>query len=163
MRDGLLTTRCRGGAEAEKAASLPLEDGRGEELLQPLRATAALLRYPRRMSGSGGIIGRWRITEMDSWDQEAVDLVEPGFIEFDEDGLGELGFIAVTGELDCRDADRNGSPGVEFSWQGSDEGDDASGRGWAALNPDGTLEGHIYFHLGEDSAFHAERFNPVVR
>jgi hypothetical protein len=43
------------------------------------------------MSGSRRIIGRWRITEMDNWDQEAVDLVEPGFIEFDEDGLGELG------------------------------------------------------------------------
>jgi hypothetical protein len=30
---------------------------------------------------------------MDNWDQEAVDLVQPGFIEFDDDGLGELGFI----------------------------------------------------------------------
>ena len=48
------------------------------------------------MSGSRRIIGRWRITEMDNWDQEAVDLVGPGFIEFDKDGLGELGFIAVT-------------------------------------------------------------------
>ena len=64
---------------------------------------------------------------MDNWDQETVDLVEPGFIEFDEDGLGELGFIVVTGGLDCRDADRDGRPGVEFSWQGPDEGDDVSG------------------------------------
>ena len=85
--------------------------------------------------------------------------VQPGFIEFGNDGLGSLGFIVVTGELDCRDADRDGQPGVEFSWQGSDEGDDASGRGWAALNPDGTLVGHIYFHLGDDSGFRAERFN----
>ena len=120
-------------------------------------------RYSRRMSESTSIIGRWRITEMDNWDQEAVDLVQPGFIEFDDDGLGGLGFIVVTGELDCRDADRDGRPGVEFSWQGSDEGDDVSGRGWAALNPDGTLEGHIYFHLGDDSAFRAERFNGVVQ
>ncbi len=102
------------------------------------------------MSGSRRIIGRWRITEMDNWDQEAVDLVGPGF-------------IVVTGELDCREADRDGRPGVEFSWQGSDEGDDTGGRGWVALNPDGTLEGHIYFHLGDDSAFRAERFNRVVR
>jgi hypothetical protein len=120
-------------------------------------------RYCRRMSASTNIIGRWRITEMDNWDQEAVDLVQPGFIEFDDDGLGNLGFIVVTGELDCRDADRDGRPGVEFSWQGSDEGDDVSGRGWAVLNPDGTLEGHIYFHLGDDSAFRAERFSGVVR
>jgi hypothetical protein len=57
------------------------------------------------------------------------------FIEFGEDGLGSLGFIAVTGDLHCRAADRDGQPGAEFSWQGSDEDDDASGRGWAALNP----------------------------
>ena len=115
------------------------------------------------MSESKSIIGRWRITEMDNWDLEAVDLVQPGFIEFDDNGLGGLGFIVVTGELDCRDADRDGRPGVEFSWQGSDEGDDVSGRGWAALNPDDTLEGHIYFHLGDDSAFRAERFNGVAQ
>ena len=115
------------------------------------------------MSESTSVIGRWRITEMDNWDQEAVNLVQPGFIEFDDDGLGDLGFIVVTGALDCRDADRDGRPGVEFSCQGSDEGDEVSGRGWAALNPDGTLEGHIYFHLGDDSAFRAERFNAVVQ
>jgi hypothetical protein len=61
-----------------------------------------------------------------------------------------------------RNADR-GRPSVEFSWQGSDEGDDASGRDWAALNPDGMLEGHIYFHLGDDSAFRAQRFNAVIQ
>jgi hypothetical protein len=33
----------------------------------------------------------------------------------------------------------------------------------AALNLDGTLEGHIYFHLGDDSGFRAERFNEAVR
>ena len=115
------------------------------------------------MSESTSITGRWRITEMDNWDQEAVDLVQPGFIEFDHDGLGSLGFIEVTGELDCREADRDGRPGVEFSWQGSDEGDDVSGRGSAALNLAGTLEGHIYFHLGDDSEFRAERFNGVVQ
>jgi hypothetical protein len=120
-------------------------------------------RYSPRMSNSTSIMGRWRITQMDNWDQEAVDLVQPGFIEFDDNGLGGLGFIVVTGELDCRDADRDGRPGVEFSWQGSDEGDDVSGRGWAALNPAGTLEGHIYFHLGDDSAFRAERFNGVAQ
>jgi hypothetical protein len=38
---------------------------------------------------------------MDLWDREAIDLVEPGFMEF------------------------------------------------------GSLEGHLYFHLGDDSGFHA--------
>lgn len=39
---------------------------------------------------------------MDNGDQEAVDLVRPGFIGFDDDGPGRLGFIVVKGELDCR-------------------------------------------------------------
>jgi hypothetical protein len=72
--------------------------------------------------------GRWRITEMDLWDREAMDLDEPAFIEFGEDGTGDFGFIAVRGWMDCRDAPRDGCPGVEFSWEGNDECDPASGR-----------------------------------
>ena len=70
-----------------------------------------------------------------------------------------MGFIAVEGELDCRDVARDGRPGVEFSWEGHDEYDPASGRGWAVLNPDRSLDGHIYFHLGDDSAFRAVSFD----
>jgi len=68
------------------------------------------------------IAGRWRITEMEPWDQEATDLVEPAFIEFGEaDETGNFGFIAVRGWMDCRDAPRDGYPGVDFSWEGSDD------------------------------------------
>lgn len=51
---------------------------------------------------------------------------------------------------------RDGQQWVEFSWEGNDEGDQVSGRGWAQLADDGTLDGHLYFHLGDDSSFHAE-------
>lgn len=110
-----------------------------------------------------GVTGRWRITEMDMWDGEAIDLVQPGFIEFTGDGHGKLGFIAVEGELDCRNVARDGSPGVEFSWRGHDEYDPASGRGWAALNPDSSLNGHISFHLGDESGFRAVSFDEASR
>jgi hypothetical protein len=102
--------------------------------------------------------GRWRIAEMDLWDQEAIDLVAPGFIEFGDDGTGEFGFIAVKGWMDCRRGERGGRDSVEFTWQGYDEGDDVSGRGWAVLADDGSLQGHLYFHLGDDSGFRAVRF-----
>jgi hypothetical protein len=95
---------------------------------------------------------------MEMWDQDAIDLVQPGFIEFGDDGLGHFGFIAVNGELDCRDAAGRRS-GVEFSWEGNDDTSPASGRGWAVLNPDGSLDGHIYFHLGDDSSFRAAPFD----
>ena len=41
------------------------------------------------------LTGRWRIVEMEAWDRDAIDLVEPGFIEFSDEGTGQFGFIAV--------------------------------------------------------------------
>jgi hypothetical protein len=92
---------------------------------------------------------------MDLWDREALDLLGPAFIEFRQDLTGSFRFVAVEGWMDCREAHRDGSVGVEFTWDGSDDGDPASGRGWAALGNDGSLLGHIYFHLGDDCRFQA--------
>ena len=83
--------------------------------------------------------GRWRIVGMSGWDRDTVDLVEPGFIEFTEDGTGEFAFIAVRGRLDYQ----------------------VSGRGWASLVDDAIVEGHLFFHMGDDSSFQAEPFTPT--
>jgi hypothetical protein len=104
------------------------------------------------------LTGRWRIVEMSAWGRDAIDLVEPGFIEFGGDGTGKLGFIAVRGWLDCRPVERDGRVGVEFTWDGVDEGDQVSGRGWAAVVDGETIEGHLFFHLGDDSSFRARPF-----
>ena len=103
------------------------------------------------------ISGKWRITEMDAWGREAIDLVGPGFIEFRAQG-GHFHFIAVDGWMDCRHGQRSGRPYTTFTWEGNDECDPASGRGWAKLLKDGSLTGHIYFHQGEDSGFKAIPF-----
>ncbi len=95
---------------------------------------------------------------MSGWDREAIDLVEPGYVEFARNGTGQFGFIAVRGWLDCRPVERDSRPGVEFTWEGSDEGDQVSGRGWAVLVDDTTIEGHLFFHLGDDSSFRAKPF-----
>jgi hypothetical protein len=100
--------------------------------------------------------GRWRIAEMDLWDQDAVDLVEPGSITFKGQD-GEMRFIAVRAWLDVRYGTRNGGPIAEFSWEGVDEGDQRCGRGWAILGTAGRLVGHIFFHKGDDSGFVCER------
>jgi hypothetical protein len=84
-------------------------------------------------------------------------LVGPAFIEFGQDGTGHFALIAVEGWTDCRHAPHDGAPGVEFSWEGGDDGDPACGRGWAALGDDGALRGRIYFHHGDDSSFQAAR------
>lgn len=97
--------------------------------------------------------GRWRIVEMDLWDRDAIDLVGPAFIELRVDGSGDFRFIAVNGQLDCRSLESADQPRIEFTWVGSDEGDPTSGRGWAQLESDGSLRGHIFFHGGDDSGF----------
>jgi hypothetical protein len=114
----------------------------------------------RRVRGSAAPLrGRWQIVEMSEWDRDAIDLVGPGFIEFAGDGTGQFGFIAVQGWLDCRPVERDGRAGVEFSWEGFDEGDQVSGRGWAALVDDETIEGRVFFHMGDDSSFRARPFS----
>jgi hypothetical protein len=103
------------------------------------------------------VSGRWRIEEMDLWDRDALDLVQAASIEFGHDRSGSFGFIAVEGWLDCHEARIDGRAGAEFSWQGYDEGDPVSGRGWAVLGEDGFLRGRVFFHQGDDSGFRATR------
>ncbi|MFT3854157.1 MAG: hypothetical protein QM733_15655 [Ilumatobacteraceae bacterium] len=103
------------------------------------------------------IVGRWRIVGSEAWNQDDLDLVEPATIEFGADRLGRFRLIAVEGDLDARFVERDGLPAVEFSWDGFDELDPASGRGWAVLGADGALRGRIFFHRGDDSEFWAER------
>lgn len=74
------------------------------------------------------------------------------------DGTGQFGFIAARGWLDSRPVERVGHVGVEFTWDGVDEGDQVSGRGWATLVNSEKVEGHLFFHMGDDSSFRAEPF-----
>lgn len=100
---------------------------------------------------------------MSGWDRDAIDLVERGYLDFNQDGTGEFGFIAVRGWLDCRPLERDGRVGIEFTWAGVDEGDHVSGRGWAVRVDGETIEGHVFFHLGDDSTFRAEPFSTCGR
>ncbi|NUN03989.1 MAG: hypothetical protein HUU41_23025 [Bryobacteraceae bacterium] len=99
---------------------------------------------------------RFRITWMEQWNQDYVDLDVEGCIEFREKLQGEFQFGTVQGWLDCRFGKREGKPLVEFSWQGASDNDDACGRGWAVLDGD-ALEGRIFIHASDDSAFKATR------
>jgi hypothetical protein len=97
--------------------------------------------------------GRWRITETDGWDRDALDLVGPAEIAFDDDDLGHLRMIAVDAGIDHRVTGNR----IEFSWAGFDEGDPVSGRGFAEIVDD-QLTGMLFFHRGEESSFVARRF-----
>ena len=78
-------------------------------------------------------VGRWRIVEMDVWDKDFLDLVETAHLTFKGAADGKIAFGALKGFLDVRYGTRDGSACAEFSWQGNDENDPASGRGWVVL------------------------------
>lgn len=53
--------------------------------------------------------GRWRITWMESWDQDFVDAEVDGFFEFGKSGLGEFQFGYVSGQINYELSDRGGT------------------------------------------------------
>lgn len=101
-------------------------------------------------------IGKWRITEMDQWDKEYIDLVAPGQIEIKKNGTGVLRFGAMEAEIDARVEKTGERERLAFSFYGWDEGDDVSGRGWMEVdNKD--MTGWLSFHLGDDSSFKGKK------
>ena len=60
-------------------------------------------------------------------------MVMPGYITFDNQDSGEFHFGAVHGFIDYRIEPYGESQRLEFSWEGEDEMDPASGRGWALI------------------------------
>ena len=101
-------------------------------------------------------VGQWRIVEMEAWEQEYVNMEVPGHFTFHKDGSGHFQFGLVQGEMDYRLDNAGGNARIAFSWEGQEEMDPASGRGWAVIE-DGELNGRIFFHRGDDSAFRARR------
>lgn len=100
-------------------------------------------------------VGFWRIVWMSTWDQDYVDMDGPGHITFGASRSGSFQFGLVQAQLDCRLAKPPGHS-IEFTWHGFDEGTEHTGRGHARIVGD-ELQGHLYFHLGDDSAFRAVR------
>jgi hypothetical protein len=96
--------------------------------------------------------GKWRIVETEIWDRAHLDLVEPAFLAIDGQGGGEMAFGALTAALSCGYT----TDGVDFTWDGSDEGDQVSGDGWAELQPDGSILGEISYRNGDETTFKAE-------
>ena len=100
------------------------------------------------------IDGKYEIVEMELWEKEDLDLVEPGYVRIDGN-RGELHFICVDGQMEIR---KGKSGGYKFSWDGFDEGDQVHGFGQFLCDSD-SLTGRIYFHDGDDSFFVAKKIS----
>jgi hypothetical protein len=138
-----------------------------EELVRRKAAEEPAAGGPKLTTGSSGpyelivmakenITGRWLIDFMDMWDREFIDAEVRGFFEFGDEHRGSFQFGHVQGEIDYRFGERGGNPGVEFSWNGQDEMDQAQGRGWLVLEGD-DLKGMFYIHLGDESGIVLKR------
>lgn len=112
----------------------------------------------RRPAFARAFAGRWRITLMDTFPDDVLDVAGEAHLTFTGTDDGEIAFIAVRGFLDVRYGARDGVATAEFSFEGTDDGDPISGRGWASLGTAGRLVGHVYIHKGEESAFVCERW-----
>ncbi len=101
---------------------------------------------------------KWRIINMDQWENDYIDEVEPGFIEFNKKSTsGDLHFGYIYADIDYRINENDDEPVIEFTFQGNDEGNEIRGRGKAKITK-GLLEGNIYFHNGDESSFVSEPY-----
>lgn len=96
-------------------------------------------------------IGNWRITEMEQWDQDYIDLDKPGSFRFHKDGMGEFVFGTVNGFIDCRYDNDKHADRVEFSWDGTSEYDPVCGRGWFEMTATDQIYGKLFIHNGDES------------
>ena len=88
----------------------------------------------------------WRIVEVnDGWDLE-LDIEEPAHFTLDASGKGSMAFFLFGGTVDARVVDDR----LEFTWEGTWEFDDMSGRGEAQLTPEGDLHIHLWIHWGDE-------------
>jgi len=101
-------------------------------------------------------VGEWRITEMEAWDAEYLDMEVPAHITIRKDLTGDFQFGLVQGEMDGRVEVLDGAARFDFSWEGSDENDPMSGRGWLRIEGD-DAEGRIFIHGGDESGLKAVR------
>ncbi|MDE8346063.1 MAG: hypothetical protein POH28_07820 [Acidocella sp.] len=99
------------------------------------------------------LLGKWRITSMQTWDTEYVEMLGPAYIQIDDAG-GEMAFGAVQIGLQCE----YGTTSIWFRFHGSDEMTEVSGDGDAELEENGTLIGEIRFDNGDESSFTAKRW-----
>lgn len=109
------------------------------------------------MTSKNNFTGKWRITSMSGWDKEYCDMEVPAYVKIEKNLMGDFQFGLVSGQIDGRIVKRQNQEYFEFTWDGNDECDPASGSGWMMLKDKENADGEIKLHLGDDSTFQAKR------
>lgn len=110
---------------------------------------------PGRWTVKKKFVGLWRITELKGYDEEYMDTSGPAKLKIGTGGSGSIHFGAVEAELDCKMDDLDERV-LRFTFEGGDEGDQISGRGYCLVDGD-EMTGRIFRHFGDEVAFKAKR------
>ncbi|MDM8559461.1 hypothetical protein [Candidatus Parabeggiatoa sp. HSG14] len=104
--------------------------------------------------------GTWHIKEMSQWDEDYFNMEVQAYIEVDSHNSGEFQFGLVSGSIDGKIVKHLGKKRFEFSWDGTDENDPASGRGWLQIQSDNNniIDGEFIFFEGDESTFIAHKY-----
>lgn len=106
----------------------------------------------------GDISGIWNIEEMEVWEEDYFNMETQAHLKFNKENGGTFHFGLVRGSFYGEIYKyENREERFEFTWEGNDESDEASGSGWVKRESLGRLEGEFRFHGGEHSTFTARK------
>jgi hypothetical protein len=109
------------------------------------------------MKAKEQLIGKWRIFHMDDFDKEDINMEVPAYIKIENGSSGDFQFILVCGNM-CGDFKMVEKGAIfDFTWDGTDENDEASGDGWLKSEDGKTGTGQIRFHNGDTHNFLATK------
>ena len=101
--------------------------------------------------------GTWHIHEMETWDEDYFNMEVQAYIEIEPNGSGEFQFGLVSGQIDGEIVKYGDDERFEFTWDGNDECDPASGSGWLKFKDENNMEGKIKLHHADSSKLMAKR------
>jgi hypothetical protein len=94
---------------------------------------------------------------MEMWDEDYFNMETQAYIEITPTNGGEFQFGLVTGSIDGYLEEHNGKERFAFTWDGSDEMDEASVSGWLHLSSKDDVECLFKMHGGDRSTFKARK------
>src|SRR4051812_31927817 len=102
-----------------------------------------------------GFIGNWRVTKLEGFDSDYIDLCGPAKMEIGPRGEGHINFGAFGAAIDGR-MDHLADEVFRFSFEGEDEGDPFIGYGYCLIDGD-EMRGCLFRNFGDDFYFLARR------
>jgi hypothetical protein len=100
------------------------------------------------------LLGKWKLVEVDDWEEEEIDEFEPAMLDIRKGGKGSFNFIASHAVLDWKMDDPKNIGRIDFSFMGDDDGTEVFGRGWAEFDG-GEVTGEISYFQGDRYQFRA--------